>query len=139
MNLGTPSSVSPRLPSAGPILVTIPGISDVVIAASTVGPEVFYRWPGPYTVGAFFLWEETVATPAIVAGLRLRMQDDSEEELIADGSGEVDSAGSLAFVGRSPRWQPLRRVIRPGQKWLFQIENTNVVDCTPQLYFRVEQ
>lgn len=136
MNLSQPSH--PRLPSAGPIALIIPGVSDVTIAAATVGPEVLFTWPAPYLVSGFWLGEETVADAATIAGLRLRMQDSARNELMADGAGLVDNAPALAFCGRSLRWQPLQRVVRAGHKWLFQIENTNAVDVVPLLYFKLE-
>lgn len=130
--------ISPRLPGAGAMLLLIPGVSDVAIAGSTVGPAVLYRWPGPFLVSAFWLWEQDTATAAAAANIRLRMQDSARNELVIDGAGTTTNAGALAFCGRSPRWQSFRRVVRAGQKWLFQIENTNAFQAVPQLYFKLE-
>jgi len=131
--------VSPRLPGAGPILLTVPGVSDVTIPANTVGAEIFFRWPGPYVWSGIWLGDELVATPAAVAKLRLRMVDDSRNELMIDGRGGLDTAGALSLCGRVPRWQPFRRVMRSGQKWLFQVENRNAFDVRPLLYLRLEE
>ncbi len=130
--------VSPRLPGAGPIMLTIPGVSDVAINAATLGPEVFFRWPGPWLVSAFWLGEQNTATAAAIANLRLRMVDSNRQELAIDGQGLINNLGGLAG-GISPRWIPFRRVIRPGQKWLFQIQNRNAFTAIPQLYFKLEE
>jgi len=139
MNAPSLRPVSPRIPGAGPILLTIPGLSDVPILASSSSPEVKFAWPGPYLCSGIWLTEETTADPIVIAKLRLRMLDDSRNELAIDGSGAVESMPALAIMGRSFRWQPFRRVIRSGAKWVFQIENDNLVTVVPQLYFRLEE
>ena len=139
MRLNLPDRpVSPRLPQAGPIILTVPGLSDVAIGAGLESPAILFRLPGPYLLSAFWLGEETVADAATVANLRLRMQDSAGNEIFADGQGLLDNAPALALGGRSPRWQSFRRVIRAGQKWLFQIENRNAVTAIPQFYLKLE-
>jgi hypothetical protein len=130
--------VSPRIPGAGPIALTIPGISDTLVAGASLGAEVFYAWPGPYLVSGLWLTDGD-GDPASTARLRLRMQDADRTEVISDGRGAVASLPGLAMLGRSFRWQPFRRIVRAGQKWLFQIENDNVGDVVPLVYFRLEE
>ncbi len=130
--------ISPRLPSAGPIMLTVPGISDTVILAATVGPAVLYRMPGPYLYSGLWIGDDLVATAAAVANMRLRIQDDARNELLIDGQGGSD-AGALSLIGRSSfRWQPFRRVVRAGAKWLFQLENRNAFSIRALFYFKVE-
>jgi len=130
--------IAPRLPAAGPIMITVPGISDVVVTAATVGPEVKYRMPGPYLYSGIWIGDDLAATAAAVANIRLRIQDDSRNELLIDGQGG-DNAGALSLIGRSSfRWQPFRRVVRAGAKWLFQLENRNAFDIRALFYFKVE-
>jgi hypothetical protein len=135
-----------RLPDAGPIILTIPGITDVAINAATLGPAVRYIWPKSYIVSAFFL---SVRSGVLVelANTRLRMHDDNGSELCADGTGTEVSANALALVGgpltlfgrRKDRWQSFRYVVRGGERWTFQIENENAgVAIVPWLGFRVE-
>lgn len=119
-------------------MLTIPGVSDVAIVAATLGPAVKFRWPGPYLMSGFWLGEQNTATPAAVANIRLRIVDEWTNELVIDGAGLLVNAGGLAFSGRSPRWQAMRRVIRAGAKWVFQIQNRNAFDVVPQLYFKLE-
>ena len=54
--------ISPRLPGAGPIMLTVPGISDEIILAATVGPVVLFRMPGPYLYSGIWIGDDLVAT-----------------------------------------------------------------------------
>jgi len=133
-------AVSPRIPAAGPILISIPGITGIQIAAATDGAEVVYQWPFPYVVSGFWLGEEETANPIVLGAMRLRIVDEDASELVTDGRANVESLSALAVMGRSPRWQPFRRVVCPGRRWTFQILNENAGQTvTPQLYFRVEE
>jgi hypothetical protein len=134
-----------RLPSAGPLIFTIPGITDAAVAPATVGPEVFFIWPVSYVISGLFLNVRS-ANQVDLANTRLRMMDDNRSELVSDGVGTEVRANALALVGgpltlfnaRTDRWQSFRYVVRGGERWLFQIENTGANTIVPWLGFRVE-
>ena len=134
-----------RLPSAGPIIFTIPGITDVAVPAATVGPEVLFIWPKSYIVSGLFLNVRS-ALQIDLANTRLRMLDDNRSELVSDGIGTEVRANMMQLVGgpltlfgaRKDRWQSFRYVVRGGERWLFQIENTGAVPITPWLGFKLE-
>lgn len=129
-----------RIPSAGPVLISVPGISGVQIAAATLGAEVVYQWPRPYVVTGFFLSERETAGSIVIANMRIRIVDESASELVTDGLGTVGNMPALALLGRSLRWQPFRRLVLGGIRWTIQIENENAAQTvTPDLLFRLEE
>jgi len=129
-----------RLPGAGPIAIAIPGVTDVTVAAATEGAEVPFTWPRPYLIAGAWLSEELTADPIVTALMRLRIVDDQSTELSVDGLGQEVSVPALSLAGRSPRRFAFRRVVRAGQRWIFQVLNRNPAQAVvPQLYFFVEE
>lgn len=134
------AQVRSRIPAAGPILLEIPGVSNVRIAAGTTGAAVKFTWPMRYVVSGLWLSERLTASPVVTGNINLQIIDDMRNLLTLDGSGALEDVPALALVGRSPRWQPFRRVVRAGQRWVFRIRNSNgAQDIIPQLYFRLEE
>lgn len=120
-------------------MLTIPGVSDVQIAAATAGPAVIYQWPRPYVVSSFFLHERETADPIVLGRMRLRMVDDENNELVIDGQG-LTNGSPLALIGIRPRWIPFRRVVRAGRRWTFQIINENAAQTvTPIFLFGLKE
>ncbi len=142
------------LPSAGPIILTVPGLTNVAIAAQIattpgLSPVVKFTWPRPYVVSGFWL-NTRDADPVALAALGVRLIDSDQSEIFSDGFGGADNffglAGSLmgtaarvGILGSSGRWQPFRRVVRGGDKWTMQLQNRSAAIITPWFGFKVEQ
>lgn len=141
------------LPSSGPILITIPGLTDVSIGAQvgttpTLSPAVRFTWPRPYVVSGFWLNTRS-ADPIDLAGLGLRIEDEQQQQLFTDGFGVANNffglgaammgAGARAgMLASSGRWMPFRRVVRGGDKWTIQLQNRGASAIVPWLAFKVE-
>ena len=136
-----------RLPDNGPVILTIPGITDVSVNANTVGPEVKWSWPKSYIVEG--LWLSTRNPTVIeIANTKLRMVDEEPCELSVDGNGFTTRMSALQIIGRGApllgvgvqfRWYAFRRLVKAGETWIFQIENQNAAAITPWLGFRVAE
>lgn len=130
------------MPAEGPIFLTVPGVSDVPIAAAVppalaVGAPVKFQWPRPYVLSG--LWLSTRdGLPVSLAGLRLRIQDEGRNELVTDGQGFRSTMSGLSIMGRSPRWMPFRWEVRSGDRWIFQLSSSLLAIVTPSLLLRVE-
>jgi len=140
----------------GPIVITIPGVTDVALpggVSGAAGAVVKYRWPKRYKLESWIMMPRS-GTLADTGQLRLRMQNELQEELVFDGIGsEVVSffAGSLSLAGilppfaglngwaNSPRWTPLEKIVKPGDYWIFQGFNTSNASITPWLAFQVQE
>jgi hypothetical protein len=127
-----------NLPPAGPILLTVPGITDTSIAGATTGAAVQFQWPRPYVLSG--LWVNVRGASLIELGLlRLRIQDASRDELVTSGQGNLLTMGCASFMGRQGlRWQPFRHEVRAGDRWIFQFTNGNAGAVVPWLGLRVE-
>lgn len=127
-----------RLPAAGPVILTIPGITDVSVAATTVGPVVRYTWPKSYVVSG--LWLSTrVPSLTLLSNVKLRMVDATSQEVVSDGRGQVFDVNALSLLGRQLRWFSFRRIVHDGDRWQFRITNDNADAVIPWLGFRVEE
>lgn len=136
-----------RFPNAGPIIFTIPGITDVSVNANTVGPEVRWSWPKAYIVEGIWL-STRGATVVEIANTKLRIVDEGPSELSIDGNGFTSRMNALQLIGRSApllgvglqfRWAAFRRLVRAGETWKFQIENQNAGAIVPWLGLRVAE
>lgn len=141
-----------RLPNYGPVILTIPGITDVAVAANTVGPEVKWSWPKSYIVDALWLSTRDPSV-TVIANTKLRMVDEEPCELSVDGNSFTSRMNALQLIGRGPpliygaaavsrrqfRWFSFRRLVKAGETWTFQIENQNGASITPWLGFRVAE
>lgn len=141
-----------RLPKSGPIIISIPGISDVSVAANSRGAAVLYRWPKRYVLSGWILLP-TTGLKADASLLSVAMVDDSGNQIISDGQGLSDFSNfvpslSLSGIGGpfpmmtnwnwSPKWQPLSRIVAAGDTWQFQIGNESAGALVPFLGFRLE-
>ena len=141
------------LPSAGPIFITVPGLTDVAITAQvgtvpTLSPVVRFKWPRPFVVAGFWL-SLRAADPAGLAALGIRVLDNQANELFTDGFGTAENffglAGAMMGTGArtgllasSGRWMPFRRIVRGGDKWTLQLQNRGAATVIPWLAFRLE-
>lgn len=137
--------IVPALPKSGPLLLSIPGISDVSVAGVTTGALVRYRWPTHLRLGGFTLVTRA-GTDVTLAGTRLRMLDDSSQELVIDGNARLSAMNMLALRGILPmgrtlhrgRFFAFQRRVSAGDIWGFQIVNDNAGAVIPWLGFQLE-
>ncbi len=127
-----------RLPSAGPVIFTIPGITDVTVNATTVGPVVRFTWPKSYAISGMWLSTRT-PTLTTIANTKIRIVDAYSQEVISDGRGQIFDCSALALIGRQFRWFAFRRIVHDGDRWQFRITNDNGDAIIPWLGFRVEE
>lgn len=134
------------LPRVGPALMTIPGISGISVAGASSGSEVRYRWPAQYRLGALYFALRS-GSQVELGNTSLRLVDETQQELAADGFGTAVSVPGLALRGIgqlntvSPiggRWQAFQRIVEAGDIWVFQVLNDNAGPIVPDLLFRLE-
>ncbi len=147
------SGASALVPRERPLkLISIPGISNVALLASTTGDAVRFRWPRDMYLHAWILTARQ-GTQAAAGALSIRMQDENQDELVFDGLGFA-AAGKflppLAGLGIqrglvnlggitawTPRWLPMSRFVKGGSQWIFQAANGAGATRIPELSFRV--
>lgn len=147
-----------RLPSEGPVVIVIPGLSDAQILPGTSTPELEYRWPRRYKLAGVLLMPVAVTAGTLetaAAALRLQATDDLGEALATDTQGlDLNSFSvpglALSGIGNPiqqvtglggymPRWHALGREVHAGDAWRMSIRNADpATTITSFLAFRVE-
>jgi len=144
------------MPQVGPVILTIPGITDVSLpggVGGAAGAAVKYRWPKRYKLCSWLMMPRS-GTLADTGKLRLAMSDEMNRVVTTDGIGAEPFslfAGSLSLAGilpvmpglsgwtNAPRWTPLEKIVNPGDYWTFQAFNTSAAAIVPWLGFQVEE
>lgn len=136
------------LPRFGPQLLKVAGIDAAIVAGATLGP-IDFRWPRDlFVVGMLLL--PTSGLRADMAGLRIRVQDESYEDLISDGVS-VTNAPALALCGLTPlafgafstftlsRPFVLQRPVASGDLWRVSVQNVTAGALQGECLFWIEE
>lgn len=149
------------MPRSGPIVFSIPGISGVEIAQAssstqpTYGNVVFWQWPRKYRVTDMMFYTPYYYKNAFAA---IDIQDHLGFSFCTDGfnlqqpatfvnalalNGGISDKNRL-FAQHTPlaliRPFKLDRIVMPGQRWRFQVQNSYADDpILPYLHFYVEE
>lgn len=94
-------------------------------------PILTFRDPG--TVIALY-GQERLGTPAMYAGIDLRVQFNGDEDLITNGQSG-DFAPLLGLVGFNTNWFPLTRHVVRGETWSISYRNQSGVIANPTVLF----
>jgi hypothetical protein len=94
-------------------------------------PLLTFRDPG--TVIALYA-QERLGTPAMFAGIDVRLQFNGDEDLTTNGQSG-DFAPMLALVGFNTNWFPLNRHVVRGENWALSYRNQSGVAANPSVVF----
>jgi hypothetical protein len=130
------------VPKSGPLRFVVPGVAVAIPGGGAVGPITF-RFPRALFVTSLLLLARSGAR-GDAASLRLRVQDESFADVIADGFGTSFSAPALSLSGLTvldPMFADLvvvrpfvlQRPVADGDTWRFTITNTFGAPITPEL------
>jgi hypothetical protein len=130
-------------PKKGPVSFTVTAVDAAIGAGLSVGPVAF-RWPRPLFVTGVILLP-TSGRHEDMASLRLRIQDESSQDMISDGAGG-HKVSALELCGLRPlpsvfgglmisRPYALQRPVNTGDQWWITIDNRAAVSLRPELIF----
>ena len=129
----------------GPQIYTVPEFLTPITASTARGPVAF-RWPRDVFVSSVLVLP-TSGVRADMAGLRLRIQDETYADIIGDSLGSV-GAGVLALCGNvsldiTPaialrRAFVLQRPVIGGDQWRITVTNENADAVGAEVLFSIE-
>lgn len=136
------------LPANGPQIFKVAGIDAPVAGGATLGPIPFLFPRDLFVTGVLLV--PTSGLRADMAQLRLRIQDETYEDLISDGLMTFD-ASVLALCGTTPlafgafgalvvkRPFVLQRPVASGDMWRFSVRNVAGGTLSSELFLFVEE
>jgi hypothetical protein len=136
-------------PSFGPVSYTVGGITDVAIGAGlTLGP-IRFRFPRAVFVSSIIMHERT-GDPARLARLRLRIQDETSQDIITDGRSKNTVRGATInaltcldgpFASGLVKLRafPIQRPVLDGDQWFISVTNDDVADRFCELHLQFEE
>lgn len=118
-----------------PNLILVPGISGVSIAPAG-STTVSFQWLSPRFIEGLKLFPRS-ASRVDMAGLRLRIVDETSQDVILEGSPflAANSAPALVLQGPSFSVLPLQRPVADGDAWQITVTNGNAGAVIPNLVF----
>jgi hypothetical protein len=134
------------LPRVGPQLFSVREFDAVTIGAGLAVGASSFRWPRDLFVTGIS-WLPETGDPAELANLRVRISDETFQEVFADGQGFTFDVPGVLLGGIAAqveyhgfrRW-PLQRPVAAGDQWFFTMTNTSAADIdVAGLYLFIEE
>lgn len=135
-------------PTKGPVRYKVSEIEQSIAAGSSLGP-IKFRWPRAVFVTSLLLLPRS-GLSVDMAGLRLTIEDETQQQIFASGDGSANygaALGDTGLVTLAPLMTTLvkaapfalQRPVNVGDLWLVTIANVGVNAVTPELLFSFDE